>query len=171
MLELRKVFDQYDTANNGTIQYAEFLAALKKLKYDDAQIKEMFDSVDVDGSGLIHYTEFLAAALEAHGHIEEEQLAEAFDRLDADDSGFITKANLREIMGSTYTKEKADEFIKEADLDGNGKISWDEFKTMFGKKVQADMGKLEKLLPQESMLPDDENLVGIDAKIPTMADP
>jgi serine/threonine protein kinase len=169
VMELRKVFDAYDTANNGTIQYKEFQAALEKCGYDDEQVKEIFTSVDVDQSGIIHYTEFLAAAMEAHGHVEEEQLMEAFDRLDADDSGYITMDNLRQIMGSAYTKEKANAFIKEADLDGNGKICWDEFKGMFERKREGDQKALQALLPHmesTSSMADDGNLVGIDAKIP-----
>ena len=139
------------------------------MNYEDEQIKAMFDSVDVDETGIIHYTEFLAAALEAHGHIEEDQLAEAFDRLDADDSGFITMANLRQIMGTAYTKEKAEEFIQEADLDGNGKVCWSEFKAMFEKHMDLDQKHLKELLPQETMADEDANeegLLGVDADIP-----
>ena len=43
ILELRKAFDAYDTANNGTIQLSEFQAALKSVgSHDEKQIEEMF---------------------------------------------------------------------------------------------------------------------------------
>lgn len=49
ILELRKAFDQFDTANNGIISFDEFKEALKdKCNYTDADIKEMFDSIDVN---------------------------------------------------------------------------------------------------------------------------
>mmetsp|Transcript_24395 Transcript_24395/g.50694 ORF Transcript_24395/g.50694 Transcript_24395/m.50694 type:complete len:535 (-) Transcript_24395:124-1728(-) len=166
IVELRKAFDQYDTANNGTIHFSEFEAALKGTgKFTNEQIEEMFDQVDVDKSGQIHYTEFLAASLEAHGHIEEERLAEAFDRLDCDDSGEISKDNLKTILGTEYTKQKAEAFIAEADLDKNGKISWEEFKALFAKKHDSDRAALN--LPKEDEGESDRNLLGIDAVIPT----
>ncbi|GMH47610.1 hypothetical protein TrLO_g8204 [Triparma laevis f. longispina] len=167
IMELRKAFDAYDTANNGTIQLKEFQAALRSIgNHDEKQIEEIFQSVDIDKSGQIHYTEFLAATMEAHGHIEEDRLAEAFDRLDCDDSGYITRENLKEILGTEYTKQKADEFIAEADGDKNGKICWDEFKTMFERRHQMEMkdfmGDAKSTMEAES----DRNLLGVDADIP-----
>ncbi|GMH78604.1 hypothetical protein TL16_g07869 [Triparma laevis f. inornata] len=58
IMELRKAFDAYDTANNGTIQLKEFQAALRSIgNHDEKQIEEIFQSVDIDKSGQIHYTE------------------------------------------------------------------------------------------------------------------
>eukprot|EP00520_Triparma_pacifica_P003563 CAMPEP_0118651952 /NCGR_PEP_ID=MMETSP0785-20121206/11057_1 /TAXON_ID=91992 /ORGANISM="Bolidomonas pacifica, Strain CCMP 1866" /LENGTH=509 /DNA_ID=CAMNT_0006544433 /DNA_START=26 /DNA_END=1551 /DNA_ORIENTATION=+ len=142
ILELRKAFDQYDKSNNGTIQYSEFTEVLEGMKYPKEELDEIFASIDVDGSGNIHYTEFLAATLETHGHIEEERLAEAFDRLDSDDSGYITKGNLKEMLGTEYTKEKAEALIAEADINKDGRISWNEFKGMFVRQQMEAMRKV-----------------------------
>lgn len=84
---LRKVFQQYDSNRNGTLDYDEFRAALEDVGYTEDDCSTVFDAVDVDGTGKIQYTEFLAAALESTGWISEERLAEAFDRLDHDDTG------------------------------------------------------------------------------------
>lgn len=67
------------------------------------------------------YTEFIAAALEAHGHIEEERVAEAFDRLDSDDSGFISRQNLRDFLGRDWSNDKINKIMKEGDKDNDGK--------------------------------------------------
>jgi calcium-dependent protein kinase len=49
IFELRKAFDQFDTANNGIISFDEFKEALRdKCSYTDENIKEMFDSIDVN---------------------------------------------------------------------------------------------------------------------------
>jgi calcium-dependent protein kinase len=144
IVELRKAFDQFDTANNGTIQFGEFKKALQGTgHYKDDEITKMFQDVDIDGSGVIHYTEFLAATLEARGTIEEERLAEAFDRLDSDDSGYITKKNLKDILGTQYSKTAIDEIMKEADKNNDGKICFDEFVDMFRKQteLQKDLAK------------------------------
>ncbi|GMI12030.1 hypothetical protein TrRE_jg8954 [Triparma retinervis] len=167
IVELRRAFDQYDKANNGTIQYAEFTEILGKLNYPKEELSDIFASVDVDGSGNIHYTEFLAATLEAHGHIEEERLAEAFDRLDSDDSGYITKANLKAMLGTEYTAGKAAAMIAEADIDKDGRISWDEFRGMF-ERQQMEARKQAGLVDRKESMDEDneEDLLGVNAEIP-----
>lgn len=127
IVQLRQAFDQYDLSNDGTVTLAEFQKALAKFNYSEEDIETMFESVDVDKSGTIHYTEFLAATLEVHGHIEEDRLAEAFDRLDADDTGYISKKNLRNMLGSDYTPELVDRLMQEADTNRDGQISFQEF--------------------------------------------
>jgi Ca2+-binding EF-hand superfamily protein len=49
--------------------------------------------------------------MEANGQVSQEKLAEAFDRLDCDNTGFITKSNLKELMGSDYDDKEATEMI------------------------------------------------------------
>ena len=46
ILQLRKVFDQYDKGNDGIITIEEFKDALEKeTKYTDIEIKQLFDSI------------------------------------------------------------------------------------------------------------------------------
>jgi len=154
IFQLRKAFDQYDTHNNGTITYDEFKEAITKVRPQETEdaIFDAFKSVDIDGSGLIHYTEFLAATLEAQGHIEEERLAEAFDRLDSDDSGFITKQNLKDILGTSYSKESVDKLVQEVDIEKNGKISFEEFVALFRVKHGNIKKEMDTMMPHaESM--------------------
>jgi calcium-dependent protein kinase len=120
ILQLRKCFDAYDTANNGIISFEEFQEALKKSNFSDADIKDMFKSVDVNENGHVMYTEFIAATLEAQGQVEEERIAEAFDRLDVDNSGYISKENMLEFLGDDATIEDVEKMLKHADLDNDG---------------------------------------------------
>ena len=81
------------------------------------------------------YTEFLAATLEAHGRIEEARLADAFDQIDSDDSGFISREDLVKILGETAgSDEYIESLIKEADINHDGQISYDEFKQYLTQK-------------------------------------
>jgi len=77
--------------------------------------------------------------LETQGRIKEERLASAFDRFDSDDTGFISRKNLRIILGSDYTKEKVDRIMLESDENGDDVISFQEFLDFFrrenGQKV------------------------------------
>jgi len=163
ILQLRKCFDQYDTANNGTISYEEFMAAIQEKNYPEKQVKEIFDSLDINKNGVIMYTEFIAATLEAQGYIEEERVAEAFDRLDSDDSGFISKKNLMEFLGSQASSHEIQDLINEIDKDGDGEISYVEFLSLF-QKNRSNL--LVEFSPQSTKSMADDNLVGLDAKIP-----
>jgi Ca2+-binding EF-hand superfamily protein len=152
---LRKAFDQYDSANDGIITYEEFKGALRQANYSEDTLKEIFESVVscngsihrdllatdvivvfanswahsfyqvVNKNRHIMYTEFIAATLEARGHIEEERIAEAFDRLDSNDSGYISKTDLREILGKDATTKQINDIIKEGDTDKDGKRKLD----------------------------------------------
>ncbi|KAK4358468.1 hypothetical protein RND71_020697 [Anisodus tanguticus] len=68
----------------------------------------------------------------------EEELKEAFRVFDKDQNGFISAAELRHVMtnlGEKLTDEEVDEMIREADVDGDGQINYDEFvKVMMAKR-------------------------------------
>mmetsp|Transcript_7297 Transcript_7297/g.10327 ORF Transcript_7297/g.10327 Transcript_7297/m.10327 type:complete len:565 (-) Transcript_7297:188-1882(-) len=163
--ELRKAFDQYDTANDGTISYDEFKTALEGSSFTDEDIKKAFESLDINKTGTILYTEFLAAALDAQGYIEEERIANAFDRIDSDDTGFISRDNLLDLLGRNCPPERVDELIAEADLDNDGKISFDEF-LAHCRKNRHDRQKVI-LRFESSSSQSQSGLVGIDdVKIP-----
>ncbi|RCH96684.1 hypothetical protein CU098_002856, partial [Rhizopus stolonifer] len=64
-------------------------------------------------------------------------LQEAFKVFDADGNGVIDREELHKVMSSlneTLTEEELDAMIKEADSNGDGKISFEEFKAMMGGK-------------------------------------
>jgi Ca2+-binding EF-hand superfamily protein len=124
IVELRKAFDQYDTANNGIISYDEFKSALASLHLKEDDFKSIFESVDVNKNGVIMYNEFLAATLEVKGRIEEERIAEAFERMDVDNDGYITRENLATLLGNGYSPQRAAALIKEADTNEDGKRAY-----------------------------------------------
>ena len=67
----------------------------------------------------------------------EEGLLEAFRVFDKDGNGFISASELRHVMtnlGEKLTDEEVDEMIKEADIDGDGLVNYEEFVTMMTTK-------------------------------------
>ena len=67
----------------------------------------------------------------------EEELIEAFKVFDRDGNGFISAAELRHVMtnlGEKLTDEEVDEMIREADVDGDGQINYEEFVKMMMAK-------------------------------------
>jgi Ca2+-binding EF-hand superfamily protein len=58
----------------------------------------------------------------------EEEIKEAFLIFDKDQDGYLTPRELRQVMlnlGEKMTDEEIIEMIKEADLDGDGKLNYD----------------------------------------------
>jgi calcium-dependent protein kinase len=183
IINLRKAFDQFDTANNGVISLEEFKVALQdKCSYTESQIQEMFNSIDINQNGHIMYTEFIAATLEAQGQLNEDRIAEAFDRLDVDDTGSISKENMLDFLADTGASvEEIEKIVEGADTDENGQVSYDEFLAMFRSEDEAANSHLinglniynnfDGIVTTESSLSLEvetarENLVGLDAVIP-----
>lgn len=69
--------------------------------------------------------------------VPQEEILEAFKVFDKDGNGFISAAELRHIMtnlGEKLTDEEVDEMIREADIDGDGQINYEEFVKMMMSK-------------------------------------
>lgn len=65
------------------------------------------------------------------------QIREAFKVFDKDGNGYISAAELRHVMtnlGEKLTDEEVDEMIREADVDGDGQINYEEFVRMMMSK-------------------------------------
>lgn len=61
----------------------------------------------------------------------EEQVKETFDDFDADHSGFIERKEIENVckaLGVDASKEQISLLITESDTNGDGKISYEEFK-------------------------------------------
>jgi len=93
---------------------------------------------DADGNGTIDFPEFLSLmARKMKDTDTEEELIEAFKVFDRDGNGFISAAELRHVMtnlGEKLTDEEVDEMIREADVDGDGQINYEEFVKMMMAK-------------------------------------
>lgn len=94
----------------------------------------------MDGNGTIDFEEFIqmmpaASKNERDGNAEDEML-EAFQIFDTDGNGNISADELRQIManlGEKLTEEEVEAMVKEADIDGDGEINYDEFVRMMFK--------------------------------------
>ena len=62
---------------------------------------------------------------------------EFFSVFDKDGNGYISAAELRHVMtnlGEKLTDEEVDEMIREADIDGDGQVNYEEFVAMMTSK-------------------------------------
>ena len=72
----------------------------------------------------------------------EEEFLEAFKVFDKDGNGFISAAELRHIMTNLEEKLTDDEMIREADVDGDVQINYEEFVKMMMSKSELETMKL-----------------------------
>lgn len=128
--KLRKDFMAMDQNRCGTITLGEFKKVIEELKPDmsDEETKKAFAGIDAANNGEIQYSEFLAAMVHSRVNLYDDFLQTAFKRFDTDSSGFISKENLKEILGNEVKDGDIDKIMSEVDENHDGKISFDEFK-------------------------------------------
>merc|ERR1719382_330191 len=139
-VEPKEAFPLFDKDGDGTITTKELRTAMRSLGQNptSAELQDMINQVDADGNGTIDFPEFCTLmARKMKDTDTEEELIEAFKVFDRDGNGFISAAELRHVMtnlGEKLTDEEVDEMIREADVDGDGQINYEEFVKMMMAK-------------------------------------
>merc|ERR1719162_2045345 len=134
--EFKEAFSLFDKDGDGTITTKELGIVMRSLGQNptEVELQDMINEVDADGSGTIDFPEFLnLMARKMKDTDSEEEIKEAFKVFDKDGNGFISAAELRHVMtnlGEKLTDEEVDEMIREADVDGDGQINYEEFVKM-----------------------------------------
>ncbi|GAB4826423.1 Probable calcium-binding protein cml11 [Ancistrocladus abbreviatus] len=135
--KLREIFRSFDRNDDGKLTQLELGSVLRSLdlKPSEDQLESLIQAADQNNNGMIEFSEFVA--LVAPGLIPaakfpytEEQLKKLFNMFDRDGNGYITAAELVHSMakfGHVLSAEDLTGMIKEADKDGDGAISFEEF--------------------------------------------
>ncbi|KAJ3356891.1 hypothetical protein HDU91_005500 [Kappamyces sp. JEL0680] len=141
--EFKEAFSLFDKDGDGTITTKELGTVMRSLGQNptEAELQDMINEVDADGNGTIDFPEFLTMmARKMKDTDSEEEIKEAFKVFDKDGNGFISSAELRHVMtnlGEKLTDEEVDEMIREADVDGDGQINYEEFVKMMVRTLTA----------------------------------
>ena len=135
--ELTEIFKELDETGEGLLTIKELKKGYKKFFTDDISDKEfdeIIKNIDQDKSGQISIEEFLRATINYENLISEKNLKYAFDYFDKDHSGFLSKDEIKEVLGliddSDESNKIVNDIFKEVDLNGDGQISFEEFKIM-----------------------------------------
>ena len=134
--EFKEAFEIFDKDKDGYITTKELGDIMKNLGQtpSEAELQDMINEVDIDGNGTIDFKEFLGLmARKMRDNDSEEELIEAFKVFDRDGNGLISNVELQHVMtslGENVTMDEVDEMIKEADLDGDVYINYEEFVKM-----------------------------------------
>merc|ERR1711994_951098 len=126
----------------GTIDAKELRVAMRALGFEPKkeEIKKMIADIDKDDSGTIDFDEFLDMMTAKMSEKDSrEEIRKAFRLFDDDETGFITLKNLRRVakeIGENMTDEELREMIDEADRDGDGQVSEEEFLRIMKKGTE-----------------------------------
>jgi len=139
--ELEKAFRMIDENGDGKLNKDELIKGFiniygKSEKDATALIENIFKVVDADKNGFIQYEEFIRACIKKENLLSDNYLSFAFKFFDRDQSGFITTSEIKEIFcsGNAINNNKViEKIISEVDLDGDGQVSFEEFKIMMNK--------------------------------------
>jgi len=131
--EYRSAFEMFDTDGSGDISAEELQSVLSQLGKPVSleEAKKSIELIDANGDGQIDFGEFIVM-MEAG--TQEDELRAAFEIFDLDGNGYIDRDELKNVLaklsGKTPTDAEVDAMMGEADADGDGKITFEEFKIM-----------------------------------------
>lgn len=143
---LKRSFASLDKNNDGQLSKEELIQGyiLQNMSPETAvqEVNEIFEYVDLNHNGLIDYNgmlfkcnnlEFLVANLKKQQVSSEKNLREAFEFFDQKKMGYITSEDLKRVFCDISDEETIEQLIKEADTNGDGIVSFDEFKMLMSK--------------------------------------
>ncbi|XP_037417953.1 putative calcium-binding protein CML23 [Triticum dicoccoides] len=136
--EFKRVFSAFDQDGDDKISAAELRLCMKAALGGDISAEEvqaLMASADADGDGLLDEEEFLRLVREAEADHEEEgdRCREAFGMYEMEGRGCITPLSLKLMMsrlGLYLDVNECQAMVRRFDLNGDGVLTFDEFKTM-----------------------------------------
>uniref|UniRef100_A0A8C1T825 Protein phosphatase 3 (formerly 2B), regulatory s1ubunit B, alpha isoform, b n=1 Tax=Cyprinus carpio TaxID=7962 RepID=A0A8C1T825_CYPCA len=136
---LGKRFKKLDLDNSGSLSVEEFMS-LPELQQNPL-VQRVIDIFDTDGNGEVDFKEFIEGVSQFSVKGDKEQkLRFAFRIYDMDKDGYISNGELFQVLKmmvgnnlkDTQLQQIVDKTIINADKDGDGRISFEEFCAVVG---------------------------------------
>lgn len=135
--QIREAFNLFDADGSGAIDAEEMALAMKGLGFGDLprdEVERIVRSMNTDANGLVEYGEFETMIKSRMAQKDSpEEILKAFQLFDLDKKGKVSFANLKEVaklLGENPGDDVLKEMIAEADEDGDGEVSFEEFKSV-----------------------------------------
>jgi len=142
ILSLKETFISLDSNGDGLLTHSELAEGLRNIGLKDIppDMQQILDDIDSDGNGVIDYSEFLTATLDKRQYLQETVCWGAFVAFDRNGDGMLSVTELKQVLGEGSVKDfvgadTVELLMKDFDLNGDGKIDFQEFMAMMrGKK-------------------------------------
>ena len=135
-IQLMKLFELIDTDNSGDLDENELFHHYGKFfpgtdNEEMTEIRNIIKNSDINNSGKIEYSEFLIIADRINQKSVVSSIREIFDYFDLDKSNYIEASDLKLILNDDkFTMTEFEKIIEEFDINGDKKLSFNEFFTM-----------------------------------------
>jgi calcium-dependent protein kinase len=103
----------------------------------EIEVDRIMKIADTDGSGEIDYSEWIVASIDKNKLLNDEKLQQCFSLFDKDGSGSISADEVKDVLGIGKNSDEKiwNDIILEVDDNGDGEISFEEFKLMMQKML------------------------------------
>merc|ERR1711953_748073 len=120
----KEAFDDFDWNKNGTIPTKDLQYALRRAGQNptDVEVQDLINEID-DGTGTLDFNDFCLV------------IKDTFRAFSKDDEGCIPADEMKYVLmhlPGKITYKEIDEMIHTVDKNGDGKISYSEFRVMMG---------------------------------------
>eukprot|EP00898_Chlorokybus_atmophyticus_P000047 jgi/Chlat1/1042/Chrsp110S01554 len=144
LAELKDMFHDLDTDKSGSLDLNEFVSGLRRhgYKLTDEEVKQLMQQMDLDGNGQVFYDEFITCLLPWSKLQRTSQwhtwLEKTFAEIDVDGNGSIEADEIITLfknrgLSDSMSAKAVQELVREADVDNDGKLSYEEFTKMICK--------------------------------------
>ncbi|RDX89034.1 putative calcium-binding protein CML16, partial [Mucuna pruriens] len=146
--QLNDIFKRFDMDKDGSLTHLELAALLRSLgiKPTGDEICTLLSNMDQNGNGYIEFDELVRGILPDINQtvlVNQEQLLEVFQSFDRDGNGYITASELAGSMakmGHPLSFHELASMMTEADSNGDGVISFNEFTALMAKSAADFFG-------------------------------
>ncbi|CAI2739136.1 unnamed protein product [Dicrocoelium dendriticum] len=136
LMDIRAAFRFFDKNGDGVITTEELATTVQYLGHQasSADLQDMMNQVDKDGNGCIDFKEFIGMMCDYFEKLSKSPNGDVYQRVftefDRNGDGFIDVEELESTMkaiGVALDISEIREMIEEADCDGDGRVSFQEF--------------------------------------------
>ncbi|XP_025965015.2 calcium-binding protein 4 [Dromaius novaehollandiae] len=143
--ELLDAFKEFDTDQDGFISYKDLGACMRTLGYmpTEMELIEISQHIKMRMGGRVDFEDFVQMMgpklREETAHmVGVRELKIAFREFDVNGDGEISSAEMREaiaaLLGEQLKAQEVDEILQDVDLNGDGRVDFDEFVMMLSSR-------------------------------------
>lgn len=145
------MYNKMDVSQSGSISFQELAEGLVREGYNITveEVRHLMSRMDINQDGQLVFREWLVGLIDWDRIMEDRMWSSyvdlAFQQLDRDGSGCINMEEILDLLPEAFKSRSCDEImleakslLREADSDGDGVISREEFHSLMSKSYIPD---------------------------------